>query len=135
MTEKFYLKWNDFQSNITLAFSQFRNKTQYQDVTLVSEDFKQLSAHRVVLSACSEFFNQVLSRNTHSHPLLCLDGINSADLNNVLDYIYNGELQIYQEDVGRFIQIAQRLQLHGLLRSDEHFSQSICYLIVNSCSI
>merc|ERR1712098_493987 len=43
-----------------------------------------------------------------------------GELNNILDFIYTGELQIYQEDVDRFILIAQRLQLHGLLRSDEH---------------
>ena len=76
MTEKFCLKWNDFQSNVTAAFSQLRNITHYQDVTLVSDDFTQVSAHRVVLSACSDYFNRILSQNTHSHPLLCLDGIN-----------------------------------------------------------
>jgi len=120
MTEKFNLQWNDFQSNVTSAFSQFRNRSNFQDVTLVSDDKKQISAHRVVLSVSSAYFNTLLSQNSHSHPLLCLDGINSFELNNILDFIYTGELQIYQEDVDRFIQIAQRLQLHGLLQSDEH---------------
>ena len=119
MTEKFCLKWNDFQSNMTSAFSQLRTRTHYQDVTLVSDDYKHVSAHRVVLSACSDFFNEILSKNTHSHPLLCLDGINSSDLNNVLDYIYNGELQIYPEDLDRFLQIAQKLKLSGLLSIDD----------------
>ena len=119
MTEKFFLKWNDFQSNVTTAFSQFRTNTVYQDVTLVSDDHQQISAHRVVLSACSGYFNRVLTQITNSHPFLCLDGINSFDLNNVLDYIYNGELQIFQEDLDRFLQIAQKLQLEGLLSSEE----------------
>ena len=73
----------------------------------------------MVLVACSEYFNNVLSQNTHSHPLLCMDGINFSELNNVLDYIYNGEVSIYQEDLDRFLQIAQKLQLQGLLSTEE----------------
>merc|ERR1712243_458318 len=119
MTEKFCLKWNDFQPNVTSAFSLLRTKTNFQDVTLVSDDYKQISAHRVVLTACSGYFNNVLSQNNHSHPLLCMEGINFSELNDILDYIYNGELEIYQEDLDRFLQIAQRLQLQGLLRSEE----------------
>ena len=73
MSEKFNLKWNNFQSNITSAFSQLRTKTRFQDVTLVSDDQQQISAHRVVLTACSGYFNNVLSQNVHSHPFLCLE--------------------------------------------------------------
>ena len=116
MSEKFSLKWNDFQSNVTSAFSILR--TNFQDVTLVSEDHKQMSAHRVVWTACSRHLNDVLSQN--SHQLLCLDGINFSELNNVLDYIHIGELQIDQEDLERFLQTAQKLQLQGLLRSEDH---------------
>ena len=119
MNEKFCLKWNDFQSNVSSSFSLLRTKTNFQDVTLVSDDHKQISAHRVVLVACSEYFNNVLSQNTHSHPLLCLDGINFSELNNVLDYIYNGEVNIYQEELDRFLQVAQKLEIRGLLRTKE----------------
>ena len=118
MTGKFCLKWNDFQSNIASAFSECQTKTNFQDVTLVSDDYKQISAHRVILSACSGYFQNVLSQNAHSHPLLCLDGITFSELSNVLDYIYTGELQLHHEDLERFLQIAQRLQLQGLLSSE-----------------
>ena len=106
MTEKFVLQWNNFQSNLTSVFSQLRGETNFQDVTLVSDDQRQISAHRVVLSACSVYFKNILSLNSHSHPLLCLEGINFSELSNVIDYIYYGESQIYQEDLGRFLQIA-----------------------------
>ena len=56
----------------------------------------------------------------NSHQLLCLDGINFSELNNVQDYIHIGELQIDQEDLERFLQTAQKLQLQGLLRSEDH---------------
>ena len=115
MSEKFCLKWNDFHSNVSKSFGVLRTEDYLQDVTLVGDDHKQISAHKLVLSACSEYFKDIFKNNKHSNPLLCLDGINNQDLNNILDYIYNGEVQIYQDDLERFLNIAQRLKLQGLL--------------------
>ena len=119
MSEKFCLKWNDFQSNVTRSFCRLRNEDDFCDVTLVSDDKVQISAHRVVLSTCSEYFKTILKQNKHQHPLLCLEGIDSNEMKNVLDYIYNGEIQIHQEDLDRFLHVAQRLQLEGLITEDE----------------
>ena len=115
MREKLGIKWGDFSPNISNTFSSLRYKKNFIDVTLVSNDHQQVSAHKVVLSACSGYFDTILTLNTHSHPLLCLDGINAIELNNVLDYIYNGEIMMYQQDLDRFLEIAERLQLKGLL--------------------
>ena len=41
------------------------------------------------------------------------------ELTNVLDYIYNGELQIYQENLERFLEIAARFQLEGLIGGEQ----------------
>ena len=115
MSEKFCLKWNDFQSNALRTFSSLRAENDFFDVTLVCDDQKQISAHKLVLSSCSEYFKNILKQNNHSHPLLCLADINYDDLTNVLDYIYQGEAQIYQENLDRFLLIAQRLKLNGML--------------------
>ena len=93
MSEKFSLKWNDFQSNISKTFGSVRTEEYLCDVTLVSDDSRQVSAHKLVLSACSEYFKDIFRKNQkHNHLLLCLDGITSNDLTNVLDYIYNGHI-------------------------------------------
>ena len=115
MSEKFCLKWNDFQANMTKSFSNLRNEDDFFDVTLVSDDKQQVSAHKLVLSSCSDYFKTILKQNKHSHPLLCLEGISSSELNNVLDYIYNGEVQIMQDNLERFLEIASRFQLEGLI--------------------
>ena len=83
MNEKYSFQRNDFQENIISSFRQLRNKTNFQDVTLVSDDQVQISAHKVVLAVCSGFFENILKKNTNSHPLVCLDGINSKVLNDV----------------------------------------------------
>ena len=119
MSEKFSLKWNDFQSNVSRTFSQLRSEEEFFDVSLVSDDQKMMSAHKLVLSASSPYFKHILTTNKHSHPLLCLDGVSSAELQCVLDYIYQGEVQIYQEQLDRFLVVAQRLKLEGLISQDD----------------
>jgi len=93
-------------------------------ITLVSDDHSQISAHRMVLSACSEYFNDIFRKSKHSYPMLCLDGVNKQDLNNILDYIYNGEVQIYQDDLDRFLTVAQRLKLNGLIGNNTSEEES-----------
>ena len=113
--EKFTLKWNDFQPNVTKSFQRLRNEKDYSDVTLIGDDYQPLLAHKVVLSSSSEYFKNVLySSRNHSSPVLCMEGVKKDDLTNVLDYIYNGELQIFQDDLDRFLLIAERLKLDGL---------------------
>ena len=119
MTEKFNLTWNDFKSNTTRAFGLLRNDDFLQDVTLVGEDNHQVAAHKMVLSACSGYFKNIFKNNKHSHPLLCLEGITSADLDNIMDYVYNGEVKIFQDDLDRFLTVAERFKLEGLLGDKE----------------
>ena len=121
MSEKFCLKWNDFNSNASKAFGLFRNEDYLHDVTLACDDNYQVSAHKLVLSASSEYFKTLFIKNkTHhgSNILLCLEGTESGDLNNILDYVYNGEVKIFQDDLDRFLTIAQRYKIQGLINQE-----------------
>ena len=118
--ETFALKWDDFQSNIVSSFKKLRNKSEFHDVTLVSNDHKQVSAHKVVLSASSMFFRRILETSKHTHPMLCLDGINAAELEYILDFIYFGEVEMYHEEINKFLDISERLKLDGLIGSNTY---------------
>ena len=118
-SEKFSLKWNDFQSTVAQSFSVLRQEEDFYDVTLVSDDQTQISAHKLVLSASSDFFKSILRKNPHSHPLLYLSGVDSTSLGFVLDYIYQGEVQIYQNELDNFLEVAQKLKIEGLLSTEE----------------
>ena len=124
MSEKFNLKWNDFQSNVSRSFGLFRNESYLHDVTLVSDDLKKVQVHKLVLSACSEYFKTIFQETKQSQPILCLDGVSSSELQNVLDYVYEGEVKILQEDLDRFLNVAQRLKLEGLMGNDEDVDKS-----------
>ena len=114
MHEKYCLKWNDFKETIAGSWSILKKEEDFFDVTLVSEDQTPIFAHKVVLSACSSFFKSILKNNPHQHPLLYLGGISSNDLQLVTDYIYHGEVQVRQNDIDRFLEIAQKLKISGL---------------------
>ena len=68
MSEKFKLKWNDFHDNISNSFGLLRNEDHLHDVTLVSDDNLQLSAHKLVLSACSDYFKNIFKNKKKNHP-------------------------------------------------------------------
>ena len=112
--EKFNLQWNDFMSTVSKSFSQLRKEEDFYDVTLVSDDEEHISAHKVVLAASSSFFKNILRKSRHSNPLLYLNGIKSKELNFILDYIYNGKVEMYQTDIDGFIDAAQKLRIEGL---------------------
>ena len=114
MGEKFCLKWNDFQSTVSSSFKTLRQEEDFFDVTLVSDDEVQMSAHKLILSACSSFFKSILRKNPHQHPLIYLSGVNSANLAYILDYIYQGEVMLYQNNLDQFLDMAQKLKISGL---------------------
>ena len=116
--EKFCLRWNDFESNLSAAFKELRQESEYLDVTLLCEDEDQIEAHKVVLSACSGFFRNALRRTKHQHPLLYLKGVQHADLNHILDFIYYGEVSIAQENLNAFLSVAEELKIKGLTQSN-----------------
>ena len=114
MAEKVSITWNGFFENTTESFGILRKEKDFFDVTLVSDDEKQISAHKLVLSACSGFFKSILKKNPHSHPLLYLSGVSSSNLSLVLDYIYHGVVQMPEDQIESFMTVAQKMKLKGL---------------------
>jgi len=114
--EKFCLRWNDFEANISTAFRELREDKDFFDVTLACDD-DQLQAHKVILSACSPFFRTVLKRNKHEHPLLYLKGVKYIDLVAVLNFMYHGEVNVAQEELNSFLAVAEELKVKGLTQN------------------
>jgi len=114
--EKFCLRWNDFESNISVAFRELREDKDFFDVTLACDD-DQIQAHKVILSACSPFFRQILKRNRHEHPLLYLKGVKYIDLMSVLNFMYHGEVNVAQDELNTFLSIAEDLKVKGLTQN------------------
>ena len=114
MSEKLCLQWNDFQENVKKSFRQLRDDKGFSDVTLACEDGQQIEAHKVILAASSPFFETVLRRNQHTHPLIYFKGFPKEDLHAVLDFLYYGEANISEGNLDSFLAIAKELKLKGL---------------------
>merc|ERR1719312_748060 len=117
-TEKFCLKWNDFESNISLAFRDIRGEKDFFDCTL-SCGARQVQAHKIILAACSPFFRSTLRQNPHQHPLLYLKGVEFNDLVAVLTFMYHGEVNVAQEELNSFLGLAEDLQVKGLTQGNQ----------------
>ena len=115
MSEKLCLQWNEFKENIVGSFQRLKEDNDFSDVTLVCEDGKQVEAHKVVLACSSPVFQNILRRNKHAHPLLYMRGMKSEDLLAILDFLYCGETNVYQENLDSFLSIAEELELKGLM--------------------
>ena len=77
--QKLCLHWNEFRENVSTAFGDLRQDKEFTDVTLACEDGQQVEAHKVVLVASSPFFQHILKRNKHSHPLIYMRGVRSEN--------------------------------------------------------
>ena len=114
MSEKLCLQWNDFQENIRSAFGILREDKDYNDVTLVCEDGPQVEAHKVILAASSPFFRKLLGKTKHPRPLVYMKGAKFGDLSAIMDFLYHGEANVFQENLDSFLALAEELQLKGL---------------------
>ena len=111
--DMFCLQWKDFDTNMTVALKDLREEKDFFDVTIACED-SQIQAHKVILSACSTFFRNLLRRNPHQHPLLYLKGVKYKELLGIINFMYNGEVNVSQEDLKQFLAVAEDLKVKGL---------------------
>ncbi|XP_068892654.1 longitudinals lacking protein, isoforms H/M/V isoform X9 [Tenebrio molitor] len=111
--QQFCLRWNNHQSTLVAVFDTLLENGTLVDCTLAAEG-KCLNAHKVVLSACSPFFEALLSRHYDKHPILILKDVKFQELKAMMDYMYRGEVNISQDQLGALLKAAESLQIKGL---------------------
>ena len=121
--EKLLLKWNDFQANISTAFRDLRVEGEFTDVTLVCEDNQRIEAHRVILSASSPFFRNILTSLKSPEPLVYMRGVSLNNLSSIIDFIYFGEANVCQDDLNDFLALADEVKLKGLSQHETVHSE------------
>ena len=113
-SEKFSLRWNDFESTISSSLSEIREAEEFLDVTLAcGED--QIQAHRLIISACSPLLRNIVRRTgAQGNPFIYLKGIKFEDLLACLQFMYQGEVSVAQENLNSFLSAAEELKVRGL---------------------
>ncbi|XP_047737414.1 longitudinals lacking protein, isoforms H/M/V isoform X5 [Hyalella azteca] len=112
------LKWNNHRAAFFNVLSNLREKECYTDVTLAC-DGKFYPVHKLILSTCSEYFEQMLEQTHCKHPVIVLKDIQNEDLESLLSYMYVGEVNVVQEKLSGLIKAAECLKIKGLAVPDE----------------
>ncbi|XP_050686871.1 longitudinals lacking protein, isoforms H/M/V-like isoform X10 [Eriocheir sinensis] len=112
------LKWNNHRSTFFHILATIRSKESYCDVTIAC-DGKFYPVHKLVLSTCSDYFEQMFERTNCKHPIIVLKDIRSQELEALLNYMYVGEVNVLQNELAGLIKAAECLMIKGLAVPDE----------------
>ncbi|XP_066982500.1 broad-complex core protein isoforms 1/2/3/4/5-like isoform X19 [Macrobrachium rosenbergii] len=112
------LKWNNHQAHFVDILTFLREQEIFVDATLACGG-KLYAAHKFVLSTCSDYFKQMFTRSPSKHPIVYMKDVTARDLEALLDFMYNGEVNVPQSSLGSLIKTAEGLQIKGLAVPDD----------------
>ena len=113
--ENFNVTWHNYTDHLRDMLDDMYFDDSFADVTLITDDKKQLKAHRNILSACSSVLKEILQINpNNNHPVIYLRGIQHSEMKSILKFIYSGESNFYEERMEEFLLVAKELGVKEL---------------------
>lgn len=109
------LRWNNHKSNLVEILESLIKMECYVDCTIYVDNHVQFKAHRVVLAACSPYFQLILQDAPQDHCSIIFPGVQEFEMRTLLEYIYAGEVNIAESQIPRIMKIAKMLEVKGLL--------------------
>ena len=98
LSQVFCLKWNNHQNNLLTVLDHLYQTEAFCDVTLACDN-TSIKCHKMILSACSSYFQTLFMENTCEHPIVFLKDIKIGEVRAILDYMYKGEVNVAQEEL------------------------------------
>ncbi|XP_044739531.1 protein tramtrack, beta isoform isoform X2 [Chrysoperla carnea] len=120
--QQFCVRWNSYHSNLQNAFPKLLTSEHFVDVTLACDN-GLIKCHKVVLSACSNYFENILIQNPCQHPTIVLKDMKCREVQSLVDFMYKGEVNVTQEELPHLLKAAEGLQIRGLSGSEQCLSQ------------
>ncbi|CAD7078554.1 unnamed protein product [Hermetia illucens] len=77
------------------------------------------NAHKLLLSACSGYFKEIFKENPCPHPVIIFKFIKYEDLQAIIEFMYQGEVNVQQEALQSFLQTAELLSVQGLTSEEK----------------
>ena len=118
-TDKYNITWNDFTSSVVESFQSFKSEDMFHDVCLLTQDDHIINAHRIILSSGSPFFKNVLGKMDTMKPMIYMKGYNNTEVLAAIDFIYQGETNVCQNNLDSFLALAEDLKLRGISRNNK----------------
>ncbi|XP_063706927.1 sex determination protein fruitless-like [Culicoides brevitarsis] len=121
--EEFALCWNNFQENLASGFQNLLDRGDLVDVTIAVEN-RLIQAHKIVLAICSPYFQEMFQQNPCKHPIIILKDVSYSVMSELLQFMYQGEVNVKHIELPTFMKIAETLQIKGLTTPSSSSSKS-----------
>lgn len=119
--QQFCLKWNSYQTNLSKEFDDLLKSESFVDVTLAC-DGHSVKAHKMVLSACSPYFQALFFDHPCQHPIIIMKEVKWPELKAVVEYMYRGEINVGRDQIEPLLRVANMLKIRGLTDVDQYLS-------------
>ena len=117
--EKYSLVWDQFPDHLRGMLNDMMKSEDLTDVTLICADQIQFKAHKVVLSACSEVFKNIIQASVMSGSVIYLRGIQSTEMKAILEFMYLGQATFDEDKILEFVNLAKDLKINEIQNSLE----------------
>ena len=120
MTNVHLIESSDFSRNLSKTVKDLYEHKQFSDVTLISEDLKQVPAHKFILSSCSSFFAKILINLNHHQPIF-VKGLQAEDMDYLLQYCYLGQVRMPFDCIEKFMTLLKDFDVWNVKNNiDDH---------------
>ena len=119
VAESFFLTKNNYEDSTKNIFKTLLKDVEFSDVTLALNDENQVKGHKAILGASSSFFRKIFQQNSDANLVLYLKGINSKDMNSIMEFIYLGQTSVNKVELNTFLEAAEELKIEGLLQPNK----------------
>lgn len=118
ISQQYCVRWNSHLCSLSTAFPQLLDQEKFVDVTLACEG-QQVHCHKVVLAACSQYFDNLLSQNPCKHPIIILPSdIKLWTIQALVEFMYKGQVNVSQAGLPDLVKSGDLLQIRGLCNTD-----------------
>lgn len=115
--EEYSLTWKGHIQHVRQSFSKLLQSSDFCDVTLYVEGQK-IGAHKILLTACSDYFNKLFDDLKDDRPIIVLKGIRIDILQLILRFVYHGQVSIEMDKLSAFLEAGEFLKIHGLINNE-----------------
>ena len=93
--EKYSVTLPSYSDYLNSMMKELMTNEDLSDVTLFTEDKKQIKANINILSACSPVFKDTLKKNKNSSTIMYLRDIQYSEMESIMQFIYLGQVIHY----------------------------------------
>ena len=112
--EKFSVEWNTYSDHLKSMMKELMLNEDFSDVTLVTEDKKEIKANIHILRSCSPVLKDILKKGKNSSSIIYLRGVQFTEIESIIQFIYLGEATFYKERMAEFFAVAKSLEIQEL---------------------